>query len=222
LIRTPRVRYPVRSWCGRHRPGLRLTAANGESTDVVHPNATTADQSLAMVAINTDVQEGARQFRFRAPATVALQANTPLDWSRETNGELSVVATVRVEQLRGIRGDTRYRLRGGVFCRGCAGPCAVGRHHEQRSDQAGRSPQVPGQGRGRHEPLERAVCAARRKGAQRLRSPRSYWAPSSIARWSVRRSRRRVECLGAAVRNAPRGPPLGSRHGMMRRSRHLH
>ena len=78
---------------------LRLTAANGESTDVVHPNATTADQSLAMVAINTDVQEGARRFSFRAPATVALQANTPLDWSRETNGELSVVATVRVEQL---------------------------------------------------------------------------------------------------------------------------
>ncbi len=68
---------------------LRLTAANGESTDVVHPNATTADQSLAMVAINTDVQEGARRFSFRAPATVALQANTPLDWSRETNGELS-------------------------------------------------------------------------------------------------------------------------------------
>jgi len=78
---------------------LRLTAANGESTDVVHPNATTADQSLAMVAINTDVQEGARRFSFRAPATVALQANTPLDWSRETNGELSVVATMRVDQL---------------------------------------------------------------------------------------------------------------------------
>ena len=78
---------------------LRLTATNGESTDVVHPSVTTADQSLAMIPINTDVQAGARQFIFRAPATVALQANTPLDWSRETNGELSMVATVRVEQI---------------------------------------------------------------------------------------------------------------------------
>ncbi len=58
---------------------LRLTATNGESTDVVHPSVTTADQSLAMIPINTDVQAGARQFSFRAPATVALQANTPLD-----------------------------------------------------------------------------------------------------------------------------------------------
>lgn len=78
---------------------LRLTGADGRAMDIVHPNATTADGSVAMTAVNTEVQEGARQFEFKGSGTVELRSNMPLDLTRETNGDVFAVASVRVDAL---------------------------------------------------------------------------------------------------------------------------
>ena len=78
---------------------LRLTGSNGEPVDIVHPNAATPDGSITMTAINTDVQEGARQFDFSGQGLVELRSNTPLDLLRETNGDVLVIATLRVDAL---------------------------------------------------------------------------------------------------------------------------
>jgi len=78
---------------------LRLTGADGEAMDIVHPSATTPDGSLAMAAINTDVQEGGRQFTFSGKGLVELRSNAPLDLDRETNGDVFVISTLRVDAL---------------------------------------------------------------------------------------------------------------------------
>jgi len=78
---------------------LRLVGADGDAMDVVHPNAATGDGSVAMTAINTDVQDGARRFAFKGDGAVELRSNTPVDLVRETNGDVFVVATVRVDAL---------------------------------------------------------------------------------------------------------------------------
>ena len=61
--------------------------------------ATTTDGSLAMTAINTTIQEGARQFVFKGDGVIEVRSNTPVDLGRETNGDVFVVATVRVDAL---------------------------------------------------------------------------------------------------------------------------
>ena len=78
---------------------LRLVGADGKAMDIVHPHATTTDGSLSMTAINTTIQEGARQFVFKGDGVVEVRSNTPVDLGRETNGDMFVVATVRVDAL---------------------------------------------------------------------------------------------------------------------------
>ncbi len=78
---------------------LRLVGADGEAMDVVHPNVVTADGSVTMAAVNTEVQEGARQFDFKGAGIVELRSNMPLDLVRETNGDVLVIAQVRVDAL---------------------------------------------------------------------------------------------------------------------------
>lgn len=78
---------------------LQLAGADGVVMDVIHPAATTADGALVMRAINTTVQEGARQFDFRGPAQVRLHANAPLDLASEAQGGMAVIATLRVDAL---------------------------------------------------------------------------------------------------------------------------
>ncbi|WP_189375867.1 glycoside hydrolase family 3 protein [Thermomonas carbonis] len=78
---------------------LRLVGADGKAMDIVHPMATTTDGSLAMTAINTTIQEGARQFVFKGDGVVEVRSNTPVDLGRETNGDVFLVATVRVDAL---------------------------------------------------------------------------------------------------------------------------
>ena len=78
---------------------LRLVGADGKAMDIVHPMATTTDGSLAMTAINTTIQEGARQFVFKGEGVVEVRSNTPVDLGRETNGDVFLVATVRVDAL---------------------------------------------------------------------------------------------------------------------------
>ena len=78
---------------------LRLVGADGKAMDIVHPMATTTDGSVAMTAINTTIQEGARRFVFKGAGVVEVRSNTPVDLGRETNGDVFVVATVRVDAL---------------------------------------------------------------------------------------------------------------------------
>ena len=101
---------------------LRLVGADGAAMDIVHPNATTTDGSLAMTAINTDIQEGARQFAFKGDASVELRSNTPIDLGRETNGDVLVVATVRVDAM-----PAEGKAALGVGCGdGCRGEVPIG------------------------------------------------------------------------------------------------
>lgn len=76
---------------------LRLVGGDGRAMDIVHPAATTADGSLDMSAINYEVQEGARLFAWAGDAALELRSNVPLDLVRETNGDIFVVATLRVD-----------------------------------------------------------------------------------------------------------------------------
>ena len=78
---------------------LRLVGADGAAMDVVQPAATTGDGSLEMTAINHEVQEGARLFAWSGPATVQVLSGEPLDVTRETNGDVPVVLTLRVDAL---------------------------------------------------------------------------------------------------------------------------
>lgn len=96
---------------------LQLVGADGVAMDVIHPNAATADGSLAMDAINTTIQEGARRFDFKGASEVLLRANAPLDLVRETNGDVFVVTTLRVDALP-AGGKAAFRVDCGNGCRG--------------------------------------------------------------------------------------------------------
>jgi len=79
---------------------LRLIGADGAALDIsTQPQAASNDGGVAMATINTEVQEGAREFTWRSPALVELRANAPLDLARESNGDVFVVATLRVDAL---------------------------------------------------------------------------------------------------------------------------
>lgn len=96
---------------------LRLTGADGAAMDIVHPNATTSDGSVAMTAVNTDVQEGAREFAFNGDGLIELRANMPLDLVRETNGDVLVIAHLRVDALP-AHAKVSYLASCGEGCRG--------------------------------------------------------------------------------------------------------
>ena len=101
---------------------LRLVGADGRAMDIVHPAATTADGSVAMSAINTEIQEGARLFQFAGAGVVQLRANQPIDLVRETNGDVLVVARLRVDAL-----PAGARVALGAGCgEGCDGAVDIG------------------------------------------------------------------------------------------------
>src|SRR5690606_8173258 len=101
---------------------LRLVGDDGAAMDIVHPAARTSDGSVAMTAINTDIQEGARQFAFKGDGMVEVRSNTPVDLVRETNGDVFVVATVRVDAL-----PAGAKAAIGAGCgEGCKGEVQVG------------------------------------------------------------------------------------------------
>jgi beta-glucosidase len=78
---------------------VRLVGADGAATDAVGPAAATTDGSLALSAIDHERQEGARRLVWKGPATLELRAGAPLDLTRETNGDVLLVATLRVDAL---------------------------------------------------------------------------------------------------------------------------
>ncbi|MGY1410579.1 MULTISPECIES: glycoside hydrolase family 3 N-terminal domain-containing protein [unclassified Luteimonas] len=101
---------------------LRLVGADGAAMDVVHPAAKTADGSLDMTAINTEVQEGARLFAWTGEGVIQLLSYQPVDVSRETNGDVPVVLELRVDALPAKPNATLAASCG----EGCSGEVAIG------------------------------------------------------------------------------------------------
>lgn len=80
---------------------LRLTGADGATHDVMHTRGATPDGTLAIAAIDRHAQEDARTLRWsgRAGATVWLQASPALDLQRQTDGDVWVIADLRIDAL---------------------------------------------------------------------------------------------------------------------------
>ncbi|PXV53172.1 exo-1,4-beta-glucosidase [Dyella jiangningensis] len=83
-----------------HGYAFTLVDAKGAAiTGDVSP-ATTPDGSLHMAALDYKAQEDARRFTWNAGnAQLAIHARAPLDLDRETNGDVLLVTTLRVDAL---------------------------------------------------------------------------------------------------------------------------
>ncbi|WP_460876475.1 glycoside hydrolase family 3 protein [Rhodanobacter koreensis] len=103
---------------------LRLTGANGAAANVTATPAATADGSLRISAFDYKAQEDARSLSWsgQGAARAALVAPAPLDVERETNGDVLLVTTLRVDALSPEGASI------GVGCgAGCGGQVPVGR-----------------------------------------------------------------------------------------------
>ncbi|WP_424680937.1 glycoside hydrolase family 3 N-terminal domain-containing protein [Frateuria sp. YIM B11624] len=80
---------------------LRLTGADGATADVTGTPAATGDGSLRVGAFDYKAQEDARALAWSGDggARAALVAPAPLDVERETNGDVLLVTTLRIESL---------------------------------------------------------------------------------------------------------------------------
>jgi beta-glucosidase len=105
---------------------VRLTGANGVATNVTATPATTADGSLHIGALDYKAQEDARSLSWSGSAakaaSVELVAPAPLDVDRETNGDVMLVTTLKIDAVS--PGDTSTI---GIGCgTGCMGWVPVG------------------------------------------------------------------------------------------------
>ncbi|HVI99364.1 MAG TPA: exo 1,3/1,4-beta-D-glucan glucohydrolase [Sphingomonas sp.] len=84
---------PAASW------SLIVADRNGQQTRITTVPSTGANGHVQVTATDHVVQEGARRFAFdgTAPATVALATQAPIDVSRESNGDVMLVTTMRVD-----------------------------------------------------------------------------------------------------------------------------
>ncbi|MCX7512283.1 glycoside hydrolase family 3 protein [Frateuria hangzhouensis] len=80
---------------------LRLTGADGAAADVTATPAATADGSLRVSAFDRRAQEDARRLDWagHGSARAALVAPGPLDLERQTNGDVLLVTTLRIDAL---------------------------------------------------------------------------------------------------------------------------
>jgi beta-glucosidase len=94
----------TRRWFGNGQPAsgwsLRVEAADGSgSTRVTTVPAQALNGRMQVTAQDFAVQEGARRFVLsQGQATIGLMAPAPLDLSREANGDVMVLMTLRVAQ----------------------------------------------------------------------------------------------------------------------------
>jgi beta-glucosidase len=102
---------------------LRLTGANGAAMNVAAAPAATTDGSLRINALDYKAQEDARSLSWSGTgaADVALVTPEPLDVERETNGDVLLVTTLRVDAVS--PGGTSIGVGCGV---GCSGQVPVG------------------------------------------------------------------------------------------------
>jgi beta-glucosidase len=87
---------------GKAVHGYRFTLVDGQGASMtgdVSP-ATTPDGALHMAALDYKAQEDARLFSWNSDnAQLAIHARTPLDLDRETNGDVLLVTTLRVDAM---------------------------------------------------------------------------------------------------------------------------
>ena len=103
--------------------GLHLTGASGAAINVAAAPAATPDGSLRVSALDYKAQEDARSLSWSdtGAAGVALVTPAPLDVERETNGDVLLVTTLRVDALS--PGGTSIGVGCGI---GCSGRVPVG------------------------------------------------------------------------------------------------
>jgi len=84
-----------------HGFSLQLTAANGQATSVDAVPAAARDGSLRVAALDYKAQEDARRLSWSGSgaASVALTTNSSLDLDRQTNGDVMLVTTLRVDAV---------------------------------------------------------------------------------------------------------------------------
>ena len=80
---------------------LRLTGADKATHDVMHTRGATPDGTLSIAAVDRLAQEDARQLRWTgaAASTAALMATPALDLQRQTDGDVWVIAELRIDAL---------------------------------------------------------------------------------------------------------------------------
>jgi beta-glucosidase len=105
---------------------VRLTGANGVAMNVAATPAATSDGSLHISALDYKAQEDARSLSWSGTGTgaasVELVAPAPLDIDRETNGDVMLVTTLKVDAVS--PGETSIV---GIGCgAGCRGQVPVG------------------------------------------------------------------------------------------------
>ena len=117
---------PVGNYLERGKPvhgyTFTLQGANGAAVPGDVSPAQTADGALRMAALDYKAQEDARRFSWNDDgARLAISARAPMDLDRETNGDVLLVATLRVDALPGGHAWI------GMGCgKGCQGRVDVG------------------------------------------------------------------------------------------------
>ncbi len=83
-----------------HGYRVSLVGADGVPAAGDVSTASSADGALRMTALDYKAQEDARRFTWNKPgAALAIQAQAPMDLDRQTNGDVLLVTTVRVDAL---------------------------------------------------------------------------------------------------------------------------
>lgn len=105
---------------------VRLIGANGEGVNVAAVPAATADGSLRIGALDYKAQEDARSLNWTGKdagaARIELVATAPMDVDRETNGDVMLVTTLKVDAVS--PGGTSTI---GIGCgAGCEGQVSIG------------------------------------------------------------------------------------------------
>ncbi|WP_420607872.1 glycoside hydrolase family 3 N-terminal domain-containing protein [Novosphingopyxis sp.] len=99
-------------------PSWSLIVGDGSSstTRVTSVPLTTLDGRMTVTAVNTEVQEGARQFALSGgKATIALETQAPIDLDRETNADVMLAFAMKVDRAPGTS-PTLSMLCAGATC----------------------------------------------------------------------------------------------------------
>ncbi len=100
-----------------HGYAVSLVGADGDAVSGDVSAAATADGSLRMSALDYRAQEDSRRFAWgNDRATLTVRAQAPLDLDRQTNGDVLLVVTLRVDALPGP--DAWIGLGCGTQCQG--------------------------------------------------------------------------------------------------------
>ena len=99
--------------------GLRLQLSNaaGQKVDVTSLPAKLPDDSLVVTAVDHEAQEDGRRLAWsgKQAATASLLTDKPMTLMRETNGEVMIVLTARVEEMPA--GDVTVGVSCGADCK---------------------------------------------------------------------------------------------------------